>query len=284
MNWNDIKVFLAIAEAGSLSGAATLLKNNHSTIFRRLNAIEEDLEARLFERMASGYVLTPTGIRMLEIARDIDNSVSQIEREIVGHNLSPMGTVAITSAPNIARTILPPAIKRLKKNYPQIVIDILVGDKDYDMNRREADIALRATKKPPEHLIGRKVMDIDWWICTSISNRNKLPKKISDLQHFSLIGADVDLLRLDAFQWLEENFNSNIVARANDLSTMASLSMSGIGLALLPSDQNEKGLRRLFKLPDFKGELWLLTHPDLRDVQRIKVVWETLINEIMKVN
>lgn len=280
MNWNDIKTFLAIAETGTLSAAASRLGNNHSTVFRRLNALEEDLDARLFERLPSGYALTTAGIRMLELARNMDNSVYTIERELAGRDLSPVGNVTITTAPNIARTILPSIIKKLRKSYPQISINILIGDIDYDMNRREADIALRATTKPPENLIGRKVMDIDWWLCTAASRRSKLPTKINDLKHQSLIGADQNLLRLSAFQWLEDNFKNNIISRANDLSTMAALTINDVGLSLLPSDQNEKGLRRLFKVPDIKGELWLLTHPDLRDVQRIRAVWDVLVREI----
>lgn len=280
MNWNDLRVFLAIAETGSLAGAARQLNNNHSTIFRRLNALEEDLGVRLFERFATGYLLTGAGERMLELTRVTDSTVQQIERELAGRDFSPTGKVRITTAPNISHTILPRAVKSLRKSHPQIVLEIAVGDTEYDLNRREADIALRATTHPPEHLIGRRVMEMDWWICCAKTNRKPLPKTLADLQQEKFIGADPSMLRIDAFQWLEANYSDNIVSRTNDLSTMAMLAVAGIGYALLPSDQDAPGLKRVLQVPDSRGELWLLTHPDLRNVQRIKAVWEAVIAAI----
>lgn len=276
MNWNDLKVFLAIADAGTLAGAAVALRHNHSTIFRRLNALEDSLNTRVFDRLPSGYVLTPVGERLFELARQADDSVQAIERELAGRDLAPSGIVRLTTAPNIARTIVPNAIKALRNTHPKIIVETSCGDSDYDLNRREADIALRATGKPPEHLIGRKVMQLDWWVCSSTSSRRREPTRPDQLQGEPLIGADVSLSRLKAFQWLESNFGQWVVTRANDLSTMASLAKAGIGLATLPSDQNDDGLRRLFKIPDTTGELWLLTHPDLRNVRRIKAVWDAL--------
>ena len=85
MNWNDLSVFLSIADHGSLAGAARNLKLNHSTVFRRLNALEEDLDTRLFDRLPEGYVLTPAGERMRELAQQADSAVQSIELEVAGH-------------------------------------------------------------------------------------------------------------------------------------------------------------------------------------------------------
>ena len=279
MNWNDLKVFLAIAHSGSLTGAAAKLRHNHSTIFRRLNALEDDLDTRLFDRLPTGYALTPAGERMLELTNQADDAIQSIEREIAGRDLAPRGTVRITAAPNIARTVVPRALKALRKTHPLIVVETSVGDNDYDLNRREADIALRATNTPPGHLVGRKLMRLDWWVCGATSAR-KQPSGPDALHDSALIGADRSLLHLPVFQWLESNYERQIVTRANDLSTMASLAKTGIGLAMLPSDQKEDRLRRLFNIPEFEGELWLLTHPDLRNVRRVNVVWEALVEAV----
>lgn len=280
MNWNDLPVFLAIAETGSLSAAARQLGNNHSTVFRRLNALEEDLGVRLFERFSGRYLLTSAGERMLELTRVTDGTVQQIERELAGRDFSPAGKVRLTTAPNISHTILPRAVKSLHKSHPQIVVEIAVGDTEYDLNRREADIALRATTQPPEHLVGRRVMTMDWWLCCARSNRRPAPKTLADLQQLPFIGADPSMLRIDAFQWLEANYSENILARTNDLSTMAMLAAAGLGYAVLPSDQDAPNLKRVFKVPNIRGELWLLTHPDLRNVARVKAVWEAVIAAI----
>lgn len=278
MNWNGLKVFLAIAESGSLSGAAQVLHHNHSTIFRRLNALEEELSVRLFDRLPTGYALTAEGERMLVLARGAQESVHAIEREVAGRDLAPSGTVRLTTAPNLARTLVPKALKRLRKTYPAIHVEVSVGDGDYDLSRREADLALRATQQPPDHLVGRKLANLNWWFCDSNSKRRKI-SKLAEIEHQPLIGADRTLQRLEVFRWLEAHYGQQIVARTNDLSTMAAMAKARIGIALLPSDQEENGLSRLFKVPDVHGELWLLTHPDLRNVKKIKTVWDALAEE-----
>ncbi len=279
MNWNDLRLLIAIAEAGSLAGAARELQLNHSTVFRRLNQLEAALAVRLFERFNEGYVLTPAGERMLELSREAAETIQTIEREMAGQDFAPTGTVRITTAVNIARTLLPPVLKTLRQSHPQILVEIAVGDGDYDLNRREADIALRATQSPPAHLIGRKVAELDWCLCGA-GEDEEAPTSEQTLRGHPLIGADRSLLRLQAFQWLEKHFGEYIVARANDLSTMAALTLSGVGFSLLPSDQQEAGLRRHFRLPVSRGQLWLLTHPDLKNVHRIRVVWEAIFQQL----
>ena len=276
MNWNDLKLFLAIAEAGSLAGAARSLGVNHSTVFRRLNALETDLNVRVFDRLAEGYILTPVGERMVELAREADAAVQAIERELAGQDLEPTGLVRLTTAPNLARTIVPSAIRSLRKTHPGIVVETLVGDSDYDLNRREADIALRATSRPPGHLVGRRLQALSWWICRASSSRGRCPDSAEALAGLPLIGADAAMMRLEAFQWLETRYRSDIVARANDLSTMAALTLAGVGYSLLPSDQDQRGLNKICRVAGIEGELWLLTHPDLRNVRRIRAVWDAL--------
>ena len=95
-----------------------------------------------------------------------------------------------------------------------------------------------------------------------------------------MIGADSALLRLAAFQWLEADYHDSIVARANDLTTIASLVIAGVGYSVLPSNHRESGLKPLFKLPGTSSEMWLLTHPDLRNVRRIRAVWDALVEAI----
>lgn len=284
MRWNDLEVLVAVAAAGSLSGAASALGVNHSTVFRRLNALERDLSARLFDRLPTGYLLTPTGERCLELARQAEEIIVSIEREIAGRDLEPSGVVRLTTAPNLARLVVPGAIAALRVSHPQILVEVSVGDSDYDLTRREADLALRATTQPPEHLIGQRLGELPWWVCSLRRKRSGLPQDPAGLSESSLIGADRALMRLGVFQWLESNYKEQIVARANDLSTMAALARAGVGLALLPHDQDEHGLRRLFQVPGIASELWLLTHPDLRPVRRIRTVWEAISEAVRQAN
>lgn len=270
-------MFLAIAETGSLAGAAKRLGKNHSTVFRRLNALESSLSTRLFERQPSGYVTTPVGDRLLEMSRDIEAMFQQIDLEVSGRDLQPTGQVRLTTAPNIARTLVPTVVRELREAHPGIVLEIAVGDADYNLSRREADIALRATLNPPLHLVGRKILDLSWWICGAARTRRRPPATLDALMDYPLIGADRGLMRLDAFQWLEKHYSEQIVARANDLSTMAAMTLAGVGLSVLPSDQREASLKHLLRVPNLDGELWLLTHPDLRRVARVRAVWDAVL-------
>jgi DNA-binding transcriptional LysR family regulator len=246
-------------------------------VFRRLNALEAGLGVRLFERLPSGYQLSPAGQRVLEFSRQADATLQRIELELAGQDFSPEGRVSITTASNIARTLLPPVLKQLRQSHPGIQVEVSVGDADYDLNRREADIALRATLRPPDHLIGKRLITLAWWMHGAVGKGGDAPQALEDFRGQPLIGTDATLMRLPAFQWLESEFQADIVTRANDLSTMAAFAGAGIGYALLPSDQDERGLRRLWQVPDLSGELWLLTHPDLRQVARIRVVWDALV-------
>lgn len=280
MNWDDLRIFLTIEDAGSLAGAARRLGVNHSTVFRRLNALEKDLGVRLYDRFRAGYVLTPAGARMRERARAAESAIQDIEFDLAGRDHKAEGMVRVTTAPNIARTIVPIAVARLRETHPGIVIEISVGDSDYDLGRREADIALRATTSPPDSLVGRKLMTMAWWICGAGDAPGPRPESIGQLTGVPMIGADTALRRVDAMRWLEKHHGDQIVARANDLTTMAALTEAGVGYSLLPSDQQGRGLEKLFAVDGLSGELWLLTHPDLRKVRKIKVVWDALAEAV----
>jgi DNA-binding transcriptional LysR family regulator len=279
MDWNSLKIFLAIARHGSLSGAASHLVVNHSTIFRRLNAFEEEIGGQLFERISNRYELTTLGHELFELAQDIESSFDGIDRHIVGKDIQPKGIVKITAPNNIAYRYLPRYITDLNLIYPEIQVELLVSNQEFNMSNRQADIAVRATSSPPDHLIGRQVSTLDWSVFASKKYADKfgLPDSIDELPHHSLIGAIGALGRLPAFKWLDKNFADKVLTRCDDLTAMSYFVEAGQGLALLPDDQCRPELMKLFAVQESKpSNLWLLTHPDLRNVKRIKLVMEYL--------
>jgi len=279
MDWNSLKVFLAIARRGSLSGAANDLVVNHSTIFRRLNAFEEKISGKLFERINNNYELTALGQELLDLAQTIENSFDGIERHIIGKDFQPQGIVKITAPNNIAYRYLPRYISEFNLNYPEIHIEILVSNQEFNMSNRQADIAVRATPSPPEHLIGRQVSTLNWSIFGSKRYADKfgLPNKSDELINHSLIGATGAMRNLPAFIWLDKHFANQVITRCDDLTAMSYFVESGQGLAFLPDDQCRPELIRLFGVQESKpSNLWLLTHPDLRNVERIKLVMQYL--------
>ncbi|GGX43574.1 LysR family transcriptional regulator [Saccharospirillum salsuginis] len=279
MDWNALKVFIAIEQAGSLAGAARTLEVNHSTVFRRLNALETSLGARLFERLPTGYVPTPLGEELRDIANRIDGAFNDLERRVAGRDVRPSGKVCITAPNNLAYRFLPDYLADLRRACPEIEVELLVSNLEVNMNRRQADIAVRVTQAPPEHLVGRQVGTIGWSVYGSPAYRERhgYPSHLDDLSHHHLIGASHGMRHLPAFIWLDKHLQANVTARSDDLVAMSWLAQTGHGLALLPDDQQRPELERLMAFPAGKtSNLWLLTHPDLRQVERIRRVMQHL--------
>lgn len=279
MDWNALKVFLAIAGNGSLAGAARELGVNHSTVFRRLNSFEQAIGGRLFERLGQGYRLTSLGEELLGAAQDIGASFDDLERHIIGKDFQPRGLVKITAPNNIAYRYLPRYLADFNRQYPDIRLEILASNLEFNMNNRQADIAVRATPSPPQHLVGRLLRVIKWGVYGSpaYGRDTELPRTLDELATHRLIGAAGDMRQLPGFVWLEKNLADQIHSCCDDLVTMSYLAESGQGLAVLPDDQQRAGIVRLFDFePGGTSDLWLLTHPDLRHVERIRRVMQFL--------
>jgi len=274
-----LKVFLSIVRRGSLSAAANDLDVNHSTIFRRLNAFEAEIGGQLFERINNCYELTTLGHELLDLAQTIENSFDSISRHIVGKDFQPKGIVKITAPNNIAYRYLPRYIFEFNLLYPEIHIELLVSNQEFNMSNRQADIAVRATSSPPEHLVGKQVCSLNWSVFGSKKYADKfgLPKHINELKNHALIGAAGAMRNLPAFVWLDKHYADQVITRCDDLTAMSYLVESGQGLAFLPDDQLRPEIAKLIGVQESKpSNLWLLTHPDLRNVERIKLVMQHL--------
>ena len=288
IDWNDLPYFLAVADEGSLARAASRLGVNHSTVFRRINGMEQRLRARLFERLPDGYRLTAAGTEILPLVREADESIQAVGRAVAGKDVQLNGQIRITTAPDLARLLVAPCVAAFRRDFPGIRVEVTVSDSDYDLGRREADLALRATPRPPEHLVGRKVTDLPWyaWAAPAYLKECGRPSGMDELASHRLIGSDEGFRRLPVFAALHSRFGPDaFAATASDLSTMAALAASGIGVVLLPFDStggpgpHGGRLERLFPLePRFASALWILTHPDLRHVARIRALAQFLFD------
>lgn len=273
-DWNDLRIFLAIARGGSLNAAARQTALNHSTVFRRLNALEEALQVRLFERLPQGYQLTVEGEAIRAEAEAVEAAVNAVERKVAGHDYALRGDLRVTTPIGLATAYLARYLPEFMTLYPGIRVTILGADNDFDLSRREADVALRATNRPPEDLVGRKVVSSAWAVAGSPAYLRRFgrPKSMADLNEHALIGADRSFQRVPVFMWLHRQFaDARFVAFTSELSTMIALAEQGLGLTLIPGDLGPDSLELLFPVePRFESTLWLLTHPDLRHVGRVK--------------
>ena len=155
MRWDDLKVALAVARAGAVSPASRVLGVNVTTIYRRLDALEQALGHPLFDR-AQGYVLTPVGSDVLEHARAVEEETLALQRRVMGHDRQASGPVRVTMPESLLSLVLP-LMWSFREEHPRIEPVLETGDRMFDLQRREADIAIRPSPNPPTEAVGRQV-------------------------------------------------------------------------------------------------------------------------------
>ena len=165
LNWDEFRIVRAIAEAQSLSGAAELLGLNHSTLFRRLAAMEARLGLRLFDRERTGYRPTAAGEDMVALATLMGDTIAEFERRVSRNDVKLSGRVRVTALTSLGALVLPPICAALAAAHPGLHVEVILTDSSPDLERGEADIALRCLKEPPpESLTGRRVAPLPWAI------------------------------------------------------------------------------------------------------------------------
>jgi DNA-binding transcriptional LysR family regulator len=281
INWDDLRFFLAVAERGSLSGASRQLGVNHSTVFRRITQFEHRISVRLFERLPDGYQLTSAGEQMLERAGRVRDEVDALALEVIGQDVQPSGVVRITAPDSLAYNFINRYLVSFLASYPLIDIELNVSNRGLDLSRRETDIAVRATPKPPPHLVGRKIFSIGWafYATPAYLESRGVPESIDDLKDHEIVGPDGPVGRLEAYRWMAKIISSAYRVTGNDLSAIAALGSAGNGIVLLPDDQINTGMQRLFPpTPAITSDIWILTHPELRATERIRLLTGYLVD------
>lgn len=286
LSLDDLPLFLAIAREGSLAGAARRLGINHSTVFRRLNSLEQSLEVRLFERLPEGYVLTPAGEQLLPHAERVEEEAQAVGREVAGQDVRLSGLVRVTTTDTLANHFLAPVFRDFHRACPDISLEVVVANGFLDLGRREADIAIRPTAFPPENLVGRRLGDIHWGLYGSSDylGSAKPFKSLEDLRKHRCIGGNDLIGHLASSQWLRERVPEEaVVLRTNGIIAALGAALEGMGLAVLPHymARREPTLNCVHAIgPEVATPLWLLLHPDLRHSARVRAFVELAVQSI----
>jgi DNA-binding transcriptional LysR family regulator len=284
LSWDDFRYVKAIADSRSLAGAAETLAVNHSTVFRRLGQIEQQLGSRLFERGRAGYSLTACGEEMVELAARMGEDIISFERKVTGRDLRPSGELRITTSDMVLLHLLNEVLIGFRRAYPDILLEVVVSNQRLDLSKRDADVAVRATYQPPDALAGRRVARIAW----AIYGPKALASKPFDLsvdgrRHDWIAFADTASIG-KAMKWLKEHVDEKrIVYRINTMIGLPEAAAGGLGMVLLPCYVGTAvaGLAQLSPpLPELEGELWLLSHPDLRNTARVRAFLDFCTAEI----
>lgn len=276
-DWNDLRYFLALSRHGTMTAAARALGVNQTTVFRRLNAMEKRLGVRLFERLPSGYLPTSAGEALQPAAERVEEEVMAAELRLAGEDLRPSGTIRMTTTEDLMVAFLQPHIADFRREFPEIRLEVVVGNLLFDITRREADIAIRPTGRPPEHLVGRNLGAIGWAVYGSSDylRRRGAPADAQDLGSHEIVAADESLAGIDASRWMIMHAGEQaVVFRSDSLLVQLGAVREGMGLAILPCflADADRRLKRVLEPVDIAdtGGCWLLTHPQLRHVARIR--------------
>lgn len=283
--WDDFRIVQMIAQHRSLGGAADVLGLNHSTVFRRLNALEDELGTRVFERSRNGYALTPAGEEMVALAERMAASIVDFERRIAGRDLRPSGELRITTTDTIFTAILGPLLKVFRDRYPEIRLELVVESRALNLSKRDADIAIRVSTEPPETLVGRRIAAVAWaaygpkGLCCETGVP---PAALSG----PWIGFGEPINTTAAARWFAQTHaNAPIAATLNTVVGIHAAIGSGLGIGLLPcliGDRSPELVRLGPTIPEAASTLWLLTHPDLKHSARVRAFLDFFGSELTR--
>lgn len=285
-DWNDLRYFLAVAREGSTIAAADGLKVNQSTVQRRLAALEEQLGRKLVERSPAGYRLTETGLKLRPHAEAVEAAVEAFRRQIASAATELTGTIRVTSTEGIAYLVLTPLLEKFHARHPSLKVDVILTDRMLDLTKGEADVALRAGPLPDSVLVGRKISDVSWGLYASrgYAQRHGGLQSVQDLGRHAVIAFDEKLADIEAARWLRRTApEARIAAHCSGVTGALMMAKSGVGVAVLPShigDGEADLVCLLGPLSEPFTAYYLLAHPDLHGVPRIRAFFDFMIAEI----
>jgi len=272
LNWDEFRLVKAVAEARSLGGAAQILGVNHSTIFRRLVAIETAVGAKLFERSRSGYEPTPAGDEMVDLARSMGESIKEFERRVAGRDLKPSGELRVTTIDAFAVYLLPEILMRFSTANPEVKVELAITDQLLNLARREADVAIRATNKPTDTLVGRRVGVLRWCVYAPKRLYDELGAKAC--MEGSFVGFGDAWAATRGRRWLDARVSvERQSVKMNSTVAMGHAAAAGVGSALLPclvGVRHPDLIAISEPIADLDVDMWILTHADLRYSARIR--------------
>lgn len=286
LDWDDLRYVLAVADEGSLAGGARSLGVNHTTVLRRIGAIEKRLGLRLFERLPSGYLLTAGGKEMIVAARNVDDTIAALERRLAGRDLKLSGPLRITTTDTLMASVLPAALGEFADQHSGVTIEIAIANAMYSLTRRDADVAVRPATNPPSHLVGRRIASLAFAIYASprYLDRTGISPSLSAPHRW--LAPDDSLSASTVARWMHGiNGQAEIVARADSLLALRDLAREGVGVTALPCYLGDlsPGLTRLGEpIAAMTSALWVLTHEDLRETARVRAFTEFVSEAFIK--
>ena len=282
-DWNEPQLVLAVHRAGSLTGAAKALGIDHSTAFRRLNAVETRLGVRLFERLPGGsYEATAAGERMAAAAERMEDEALALDRDIAGRDRRLSGPLRVTSSETLAYRELTRHLAVFRKQHPGIVVELAIDNRVLSLSRREADIALRPIRPKEGDLWGRKLADVAWAVYGArdcVEATDGVLASADELGRLRRDRVGGDGGRHSGGGLAQPHGGDRVVRLPDKQSGQPDGGSKGghrPGTAALLSRRSRPGLARALAEPvsDLAGELWIVTHHDLKATARVRAFFD----------
>ena len=291
MDWDKLKIFHAVAEAGSFTSATVILNLSQSAISRQIQSLEEDLKVKLFERHARGLTLTENGEYLYKTAHEVISKLKEVETTLGDQKHKPTGKLTITTVRSFGTHWLTPRIQEFMELNPEIEVELIFDDKELDLSTRQADIGIFMRRPKQLNYIQRKLMDINYHIYGSTKYFEKygIPKTINDLNKHKFIsfgrGAPSPVFNPD---WalklgMKDNKKRKTVMKVNSVYGLLLAVQSGVGLAALPDYLTVKQPNIVKVLPSIEGpitEAHFVYPQSLKNVARVQAFRNFLYSKI----
>lgn len=273
MEWNDVRIFLAVVRSGSFGEAARTLGVSHPTVGRRIKALEDEAEQALFRRTRDGLVLTDAGDGVLALAESMENSALAMERRLAGNHERLEGMLRISSAEWFAGYVLAPVLAELTHRHPAVLPEVIASYRLLDLSRREADVAFRLVPFSEPDIVQRRLMSIPYGLYGSADTASALQ---ADPASVGLILMNTAQSHFPDVAWLLDRFpSSRRVFTSTSRAVQAQMCLQGMGIAVLPRPLGDalSGLQRI-DMPDHppSRDIWVGYHHDLRHMDRLRAM------------
>lgn len=287
MNWDDLRIFLAVARCGQLLAAARRLGLNHATVARRLGALEEALAAKLVDRRTTGCVLTPAGEKFLETAERVEGEMLAARAEIGEEDVAIAGTVRLGAPDGFGVAYLAPRLGELCMRHPDLTLQLVPVPRAVSLSRREADMAITVDR--PEHgrLAARKLVDYELALFASRTYLASAgtPRAPAELKDHALVGYVEDLVYSATLAYADEidrAFQPRFEIASSLGQTEAVRAGAGIGILHSFIARGDPDLLQVLPELTIRRTYWLVIHESVRDLRRIRTVADFIVECVEK--
>lgn len=275
-NWDEVRTAFQVARVGTVSGAAEVLGVHHATVIRHIDALEDRLKVKLFQRHARGYTPTEAGQDLLRVAQATDDQFNQLAGRLKGQGDDVSGELVVTSLISMAPQIVP-ILTEFQQTYPGLLIRYLTGDRLFRLEYGEAHVAIRAGAAPdqPDNVVQKFARPkVALYASKSYVDRMGKPAGADDLAGHLFVGYDNPLSRAPAAIWTRENVSpQQVVFRSADVRAMEEALIAGAGIGFMGCWEAEKRDDLVQILPprdEWSGSIWLVTHVDLHRTNKVQ--------------